>query len=150
MGRSNHQLHINNTSLKGFTLVELLVVMGVIGVMAGIVVAAINPLRQFQRGRDSQRKADVAQVQQALEMWRADNGVYPDTSTLSTCGGSLVFSGVTYLRRIPCDPSNTTHAYTYSSTGATYTLRACLENPDETPIGTGCPSGRVSYTQYNP
>jgi len=63
---------------KGFTLIELLIVIAVLGVLAAVVLAAIDPLEQLARGRDSGRKSSVAQIGHALEAYSTvNNNVYP-------------------------------------------------------------------------
>ena len=62
---------------KGFTLVELLVTIGIIGILAVIAFVSLNGARQ--RARDSKRIDDLKQVQTALEMYYDDKKVYPDT-----------------------------------------------------------------------
>lgn len=51
---------------KGFTLIEILVVIGIIGVLATVVLVAVNPARQFKQARDSQRVANVNTILNAL------------------------------------------------------------------------------------
>lgn len=53
---------LKNRIQKGFTLIELLIVIAVLGVLAAVVLAAINPLEQLKRGRDSGRLSGVAQI----------------------------------------------------------------------------------------
>jgi general secretion pathway protein G len=134
---------------KGFTLVELLVVVGIIGILATLLMANFIGVRQ--RARDAQRKSDIRQIQSALELYRSDLGSYP--VSLSACGAALIGGSPvnTYMARIPCDPSGSSYynsgSYRYTgSGGTTYTLGACLENTADTqqgttgtnPGGTGC------------
>lgn len=55
--------------LQGFTLIELLIVMAILGVLAVVVLVAINPVQQLARTRDAGRKAGVAQIGRALEAY---------------------------------------------------------------------------------
>lgn len=128
-------------SVKGFTLIELLIVIAIIGVLATLLM--VNFIGVRQRARDAQRKSDIRQIQSALEIYRSDNGSYPDSSTqyLSNyCGGKLTdgngTTGTTiYMQTVPCDPNKSTTgtiynggAYYYSGGNSIYKLCACLEN----------------------
>lgn len=64
-------------SQKGFTLIELLVVIAVIGVLAAIVIAAVNPIEQLARGRDASRKSGVVQLGKALQNYYTQKGLWP-------------------------------------------------------------------------
>lgn len=67
----------------GFTLVELLVVIGILAVLTAVVLVAVNPVRQFAQARDTQRRADVNTVSAAIVSYLAD----PDnTNTRSLAG----------------------------------------------------------------
>ena len=55
---------------KGFTLVELLIVVAIIGILSTLLMANFIGVRQ--RARDAQRKADLRQIQSALELYRSD------------------------------------------------------------------------------
>lgn len=58
---------------KGFTLIEILVVIGIIGILATVVLVAVNPSRQFKQARDSQRVANVNTILNALGQNIADH-----------------------------------------------------------------------------
>jgi len=103
---------------SGFTLVELIIVMSIIGVLAGSTVL-ISISTNLQRGRDTKRKADLTAIQSALEIYRSDIGAYPaGTGTLSP----------TYMGTVPTDPK-TKQAYAFTPAGTAYILCATLENP---------------------
>lgn len=63
---------------RGFTLIELLIVIAVLGVLAAVVLVAIDPVEQLARGRDSGRKSSISQLGHALEAYAtANNSAYP-------------------------------------------------------------------------
>lgn len=65
----------------GFTLIELLIVMAILGVLAVVVLVAINPVQQLARTRDAGRKSGVAQLGRSLEAYYTSHGgVYIDES----------------------------------------------------------------------
>jgi general secretion pathway protein G len=104
---------------KGFTIVELLIVIVVIGVLAAITVVAYNGIQQ--RGRDAQRQSDVKAIAKALELYYVDNGKYPAGSCASSCAINGVWSDTNdgswqnlanqlapkYISTLPSDPKPT-------------------------------------------
>lgn len=76
---------------KGFTLIELLIVMAILGVLAVVVLVAINPAEQLARTRDAGRVSSVTQLGHAVQAYyTAHNATYPTAATwaadLSTSG----------------------------------------------------------------
>jgi len=65
----------------GFTLVELLIVIGLLGAIALIVIAAINPIEQANRARDTRFKADSAQLISAIDRYFASRQEFPWVTT---------------------------------------------------------------------
>lgn len=141
---------------KGFTLVEIVLVIALIGLTGTLLVSLVDPVQQFKKSNDAQRKADLRQLQAVFELYRADQGDYP--ATLPSCGSPLTAGTTTYLQKVPCDPKNTGQfTYQYTGGGNTYTLIACLENvrdpqKDATNNAASCTGGTTnwSYTLTNP
>ena len=85
-----------NLAKRGFTLIELLVVIAVLGILASVVLVAINPAERLAEATDSGTKSDVSQVATAVESCFTNNsGSYANCLDL----GGLVTSG--YLKLEP-------------------------------------------------
>ena len=65
----------------GFTLLEILLVIAAIGILAAIVIVAINPQRQLAQVRDTERRSDINTLHQALEQYLIEEGEYPSGIT---------------------------------------------------------------------
>ncbi len=61
----------------GFTMIELLIVISILGILAVMVLAAINPVEQINRGRDTATRSDAEQLLGAIERYNAFNNYFP-------------------------------------------------------------------------
>ena len=108
-----------STQNRGFTLLEILLVVAAIGILASIVIVAINPSKQLAETRNAQRRADVNTLLSAVYQYAIDNeGELPFTSSgtltevcatgATSCSGlvdlSTLTDAETYLIAIPTDP----------------------------------------------
>ncbi|MDQ5951528.1 MAG: hypothetical protein QG639_809, partial [Patescibacteria group bacterium] len=64
-------------SQRGFTMIELLIVISILGILAVAVLSAINPIEQINRGRDTGSRSDAEQLLSATERFNAFQGYYP-------------------------------------------------------------------------
>jgi prepilin-type N-terminal cleavage/methylation domain-containing protein len=112
---------------SGFTLLEILLVVGIIAILAGIVIVAINPSRQLAAARDTERRSDLKQINNALLQYYIDNQSFPESVASETlteiCNsgshsqddfdcppGTIDLSVLVpkYLSAIPADPNGHT------------------------------------------
>lgn len=139
---------------KGFTLVELLIVIGIISIL--IAMETFVFLNSQKTARDGKRKADLENVRAAIEQYRSTNNSYPASLAFNpSCkpNGSLNDGSNTYMNPLPSDPSCQLYHYYYSATCAgtplictDYTLGTRLEQTSPTCTGTTCTNGSSSST----
>lgn len=139
---------------RGFTLVELMIVIAIIGILSSLGLNSYTSIQQ--RARDAQRKSDVQQIRIALEVIRSDYDSYPSTAVYDavTCKTAFIVNGNTYMQSLPCDPTLATR-YIYSSIapGSSYSLVACLENTNDKDATTpyaGCGTPGYAYATSSP
>lgn len=99
---------------QGFTLVELMVVIVIIGLLATVV--AINVLPSQDRAMVGKAKADISVLEQAIETYRLDNLTFPeDLNALTTAPSNLAqperYRQGGYVRRLPEDPWGNPYQY---------------------------------------
>jgi len=144
--------------LQGFTMIELLVVMGIITILAGMSIFALQGARKS--ARDARRKGDLEIIATALEFYRSDCHEYPDWADLvegdplesdAACPAGIN----TYLETIPGDPLTGNYAYRrIGADGVRYTLCSTLEDPPSPPLAPAncdlCAGGACEYRVTNP
>lgn len=118
---------------KGFTFIEILVVITIIGVLT--LVATTNFAVVNKKARDGKRQGDLEQIKAALEMYRTDEKEYPTTAIWNGFGGGSItgLTGTVYMEDIPDDPMEG-YLYKYSSNGTTYNLCALMEVDIDGPV----------------
>lgn len=161
---------------EGFTLIELLVVIAILGVLATIIVLAINPAEAQRKSRDTQRLSDLATLRKAIDLAIAEgDAVLPGTLAVPVSGNStgsrnssdannyISMNVSKYLSVLPVDPrqaatdattlsDGTTQiaagamVYSFVANGETYELDAYLESTDNAAVANN--DGGTSATVY--
>jgi prepilin-type N-terminal cleavage/methylation domain-containing protein len=142
---------------RGFTLIEILVVMGMVAILASVVLIAINPLRQFAQARSSQRISNVNTILNAIGNRIAENkGIFNDSASCATpipltatamgSGGYNIRPCLvpTYLSELPYDPtdgSNLCTTLTCTNTGESYDTKYTVAQDSTTGRITVCAPG---------
>lgn len=128
--------------LRGFTLVELLVAVGIIGVLASVSMVSVNSIRV--KARDSKRISDIKQVQNALEAYYSNNGQYPAEARIGVNTGLGSADYDTLCNSAAGFVADTTDVSCSGANGALYMARV-NENPGPggtkykyTPAVAGC------------
>jgi prepilin-type N-terminal cleavage/methylation domain-containing protein len=135
---------------KGFTLIEMLVVIAIIAILAGAVILAINPAATMQKSRDATRLNDMDALRSAINLALAEGeiqliatGPHNSGDKIQNVEGSTGYVRYSkpngkvglgrYLPALPLDPVNSATdglVYTFQSTVDDYELNCVLEHPD--------------------
>lgn len=146
--KTKNQLFI--ASKAGFTLVEILIVIVIVGILATIGFGSFQSSQL--KGRDASRKSDLRQIASALETYYNDHGQYPTDNggSINGCNGGspctwgepfIDDKGTVYMIKLPFDPQESRNYY-YSSDGTSFQIYASLENDldKDIPLSGGLPS----------
>jgi general secretion pathway protein G len=106
---------IKDLRKDGFTIVELLIVIVVIGILAGLVFVQFNNVQG--RARDSERKADIRLIESKLAEHRADSSAYPAALSDLTDTPADALAGPT---------SGETYTYVATPSGCTTAANDCI------------------------
>lgn len=122
---------------KGFTLIEILVVIAILAVLLAITIVAINPARQFGQANDTKRRSDTTAILDAIDQYSAGNsGNLPTDITSMATGSAETLNNTnfpticsqlvtTYISALPVDPSATGNTSPNGTAGVT----SCTTTP---------------------
>ena len=129
---------------KGFTLLEILLVIAAIGILAAIVLVAINPTRQINQARQAAVNSDKNTIEKALQQALIDTGNYPaelDGVQRKICSNTVTTDCINLSSVIPdyiaAIPSSTTYTVARGNDGRVYV------NTTETSANLSCPTGYI-------
>ncbi len=133
---------------KGFTLIELIIVIGIIALLATTVILVINPVKIFQEARDSQRLADLGQVNSAMGLYVATSGTISlDNDAGNLCDTVGAVAGKCWVHNsTPAAGANCSSRYAGKTTVA-----SAIQKVDGTgwlPVNLGTTSGGAPLAAY--
>lgn len=133
---------------RGFTLLEMMVVVMIIGLLAAMVV----PNLMSNKGKANQKKAvaDIIALESALDMYNLDHNRYPTTAEglnvlVATSDGSNVTG---YIKRLPKDPWNNQYQYRNPGEHGRIDVYSLGDDGKEGGEGTGADIGNWNVSNY--
>jgi len=147
-------LELSNKKIdsKGFTLVELLIVIGILGILLAIVLVALNPARQFAQANNVERRNDVNSLLNAIHQYSADNsgtlpaGITATAQNIASTGADLCADlSPQYIALLPVDP--TVASGDVSDCAAAYdTSYTVVQSATDNRVTVSAPSAELSET----
>jgi general secretion pathway protein G len=136
-------ISIKKAAVKGFTIVELLIVIVVIGILAALVVVTYNGIQQ--KARDTERKTDINALHGQLEAYQAQNGKYPTLANVNdTAFRSTDMKGLDAAALQ--DPKGTAQTLVDTPAANEYAYVAAPAGCDDLVGGTDCTSYALTAT----
>ena len=137
---------------SGFTLIEMLVVISLIGILAALALASFGGAQK--QARDTTRKSDLKQYQTSAEGYASKNkGLYPIYTTATTIPSSGGFCTLLNIGTCPLDPKNISpylYKYISNATGTNYIFWGGLENKTPTEYFIICSNGKSGQSTTAP
>lgn len=104
-------------SKKGFTLLELLIVITVIAILAAVAYVAVNPAERFAQARDAQRIQEINSIAEAFKLYSLEHSGYPEEADgyngYIGIGGNVDTLLGDYMATVPADPEHQVSLYYY-------------------------------------
>ena len=138
------------TRERGFTLIEMMIVVAIIAILVAILVP--NFMRARAQAQTAACEANLKEIATALELYQTDHEEYPDTSGATDATATDPNLG-SYLRQTPIDPVNPSGFYqyqvaNYSSGNASYTI-ICPGSHDPATLSAIGGSSGAEHIQYS-
>ena len=138
-------------AVRGFTLLELLVVIGILGVLLAIVLVAINPARQFSQADNTKRRNDVNALLNAIHQYAADNngtlpsGIGTTVANIADTGADIC-ADITplYIAQLPVDPDTNNGLPISDCTAAYDTAYTVISSATNNRVTVAAPDAELS------
>ena len=125
----------------GFTLIEILIVIGIIAILAAIVLVAVNPAKQFAKANNAQRASNINAILNAVGQYTVDKkGVLPTRlpvitlipKDIGSVGANICLDLVPdYLPALPADPRQADQSISKTDCASTYTTGYNISKDDD-------------------
>jgi len=135
--------------LKGATLIEILIAMAIVGILLASVIYSYAISQK--KGKDSKRKLELGQTQEALEMYYNDYGSYPPSENGQIVASGAVLSwgsefkneeGTIYMKKLPEEKAQfPAFCYKTNDSKTLYVIFSVLENQNDPDYNAKCPNG---------